>query len=136
MEAWDEDCAALLVPLATDPLVVRCIGDRKPWSAKRASEVSDAMVEQWRVNGFGWRYCSPLVVYHSAVLAYVDDQERRAFAEAVHELGAVWLSNEGGGVLRCLGMDHGYTRRFLLVRDGHEVLARTDPHGSWVEWAG
>jgi hypothetical protein len=24
----------------------------------------------------------------------------------------------------------------LLVRDGSQVLARTDPHGTWIEWTG
>jgi hypothetical protein len=74
-----------------------------------------------------------LVVYHSAVLAYVDVLKRGAFAGAVRDLGAVWLSNEGPGVLPGLG---GETHRscFLLVRDGNQVLARTDPHGAWLEW--
>jgi hypothetical protein len=75
-----------------------------------------------------------LVVYHSAVLAYVDEGKRTAFAEAVRTLSAVWLSNEGNGVLRCIGVDHGDARSMLLVRDGQDVLARTDPHGTWVEW--
>jgi len=76
------------------------------------------------------------------VLAYVGDDERRAFARAVHELGAVWLSNEGDRVLRCIGVGGGDVREdelephFLLVRDGHDVLARADPHGVWLEWAG
>jgi len=75
-----------------------------------------------------------LVVYHSAVLTYVDEAKRRAFAEAVRALGAMWLSNEGDGVLRCIGVDHGDASSMLLVRDGQEVLARADPHGVWVEW--
>jgi hypothetical protein len=75
-----------------------------------------------------------LVVYHSAVLAYVDEEKRRAFAKAVRQLGAVWLSNEGDGVLRCIGVDAGDPSSMLLVRDGHDVLARADPHGVWVEW--
>lgn len=75
-----------------------------------------------------------LVVYHSAVLAYVSEAKRRAFADAVHDLGAVWLSNEGDRVLRCIGVDHGAPGCMLLVRDGHEVLARADPHGTWLEW--
>lgn len=77
-----------------------------------------------------------LVVYHTAVLAYVDDDKRRAFAEAVRRLGAVWLSNEGARVLRCIGIDGDDAGSFLLVRDGHDVLARTDPHGGWLEWTG
>jgi hypothetical protein len=74
-----------------------------------------------------------LVVYHSAVLAYVDMPKRQAFAAAVHDLGGVWLSNEGAGVLPDLSTDPG-PASFLLVRDGKEVLARTDPHGAWLEW--
>ena len=74
-----------------------------------------------------------LVVYHSAVLAYVELPKRRAFADAVRDLGAVWLSNEGSGVLPGLGADPGLAS-FLLVRNGKEVLARTDPHGTWLEW--
>jgi hypothetical protein len=74
-----------------------------------------------------------LVVYHSAVLAYVDVPKRQAFAAAVRDLGATWLSNEGDGVLPSLATGPG-TACFLLVRDGEEVLARTDPHGTWLEW--
>jgi hypothetical protein len=74
-----------------------------------------------------------LVVYHSAVLAYVDVPKRQAFAAAVRDLGATWLSNEGDGVLPSLATGPG-TACFLLVRDGEEVLARTDPHGAWLEW--
>ena len=74
-----------------------------------------------------------LVVYHSAVLAYVDLAKRLAFAEAVRDLGAVWLSNEGSGVLPDIAAEPG-PASFLLVRDGREVLARTDPHGTWLEW--
>jgi hypothetical protein len=58
----------------------------------------------------------------------------RAFAAAVRELGAVWLSNEGYGVLSGVGVGAGDASSMLLVRDGHDVLARTDPHGVWVEW--
>lgn len=75
-----------------------------------------------------------LVVYHTAVLAYVDEAKRRAFASTVAELGAVWLSNEADGVLPDLDVGS-KAGSFLLVRDGTEMLARTDPHGTWIEWA-
>jgi hypothetical protein len=74
-----------------------------------------------------------LVVYHSAVLAYVDLPKRQDFGAAVRELGAVWLSNEGDGVLPGVATGPG-PATFLLVRDGEEVLAHTDPHGTWLEW--
>lgn len=78
-----------------------------------------------------------LVVYHSAVLAYVDTDTRRAFADAVGDLGAVWLSNEAPDVVRVPGKPpsspHGDS--FVLVRGGRDVLASTDSHGTWVAWA-
>jgi hypothetical protein len=75
-----------------------------------------------------------LVVYHSAVLAYVQEDKRRAFADAVADLGAIWLSNEGDRVLHCIGVDGTDPASFILVRDGREILANTDPHATWIEW--
>jgi hypothetical protein len=74
-----------------------------------------------------------LVVFHSAVLAYVDVPKRLAFADAIRDLDAVWLSNEGAGVLPDIVTAPG-PPSFQLVRDGRELLARTDPHGTWLEW--
>jgi hypothetical protein len=74
-----------------------------------------------------------LVIYHTAVLAYVDEEKRRAFASAVGELDAVWLSNEGEGVLNGIGST-GRSDAFVLVRDGRDLLAQTDPHGTWIDW--
>ena len=80
-----------------------------------------------------------LVVFHSAVLAYVPAQDRGGFEAEVTELGAVWISNEGASVLPAvrgsvpddeLGEHEG---QFLLSRDGKPV-AWADPHGSWFEW--
>ena len=75
-----------------------------------------------------------LVVYHSAVLAYVDERKRREFAAAVRQLGAVWLSNEAPGVLPDVKVPPGHDGSFVLVRDGTQALARTDPHGTWLTW--
>jgi hypothetical protein len=76
---------------------------------------------------------STVVVFHSAVLAYVDDRKRAAFARAVQELGVTWLSNEAPGVLgrRFAAIDG---RGFLLIKDGETLLAETDPHGTWLRW--
>jgi hypothetical protein len=77
-----------------------------------------------------------LVVYHSAVLAYVDADKRRAFAASVRDLGAVWLSNEAPGVLPCPVDAATRTREepFVLVRDGREPLAYADSYGGWIDW--
>jgi hypothetical protein len=75
-----------------------------------------------------------LVVYHSAVLAYVAPQGRRQFADTVRGLGAVWLSSEGPGVVPDLPLPDCQGAPFVLARDGRTPLAITDPHGTWLQW--
>ena len=78
-----------------------------------------------------------LVVYHSAVLAYVADATaREAFARTVRELGAVWISNEAPGVwpsIRDRVGHRGPSGAFLMAVDGRAV-AWTDAHGAWIKW--
>lgn len=75
-----------------------------------------------------------LVIYHSAVLAYIDPPRRRQFADTVRELDAVWLSNEGAAVLPHIAMPTHERGSFVLVRDGTTPVAFTDPHGAWLHW--
>jgi hypothetical protein len=75
-----------------------------------------------------------LVVYHSAVLAYVRGDGRQRFAETVRGLGAVWLSNEGPGVLPGITVPATEGSPFVLVRDGRTAVALTDSHGTWLQW--
>jgi len=75
-----------------------------------------------------------LVVYHSAVLAYVEEPKRREFADLVGSLGAVWISNEAPGVIPDGPKPPDSEDGFLLVRNGTELLARSDPHGTWIAW--
>jgi hypothetical protein len=75
-----------------------------------------------------------LVIYHSAVLGYIDPGRRRHFADTVRGLGAVWLSNEGTGVLPDIAMPPHERGSFVLVRDGTTPVAFTDPHGAWLQW--
>lgn len=78
-----------------------------------------------------------LVVFHTAVLAYVRDQgDREAFADSVARVGATWIANEGP---RCipgvpdLGDAHPDPAAFLLCVD-REPMAWTDGHGTWIDW--
>ena len=77
-----------------------------------------------------------LVVFHTAVLAYVTSAARDAFQAAVAATGAVWISNEHPAVLPALtaGLKQAPPQdRFLLAVDGSPV-ALTGPHGqSFVE---
>jgi hypothetical protein len=72
-----------------------------------------------------------LVVFHSAVLAYLDDTGRAAFADAVSRLPAVWVSNEPPGVVP--GSDLPAGNRFVLARDG-VPLALAGSHGQSLDW--
>lgn len=76
------------------------------------------------------------VVFHSAVLVYVSQQERRRFREHVRETGARWVSNEGFNVIpevsaKLPGEDPDRSG-FILALDG-DPLARTGPHGQYLE---
>jgi hypothetical protein len=81
---------------------------------------------------------SSVVVFHTAVLAYLDTAARDDFVELVSDLPVRWISQEGAGVLPTVAArlpeapDAG-ENRFLLARDG-EPLAWTRPHGGQIDW--
>src|SRR5262245_28341586 len=75
-----------------------------------------------------------LVIYHSAVLAYVSAPRRSQFADLVRSINAAWISNEAPGVLPGVPVpehDDGY---FVLIEDGTRATALTDGHGAWLRW--
>jgi hypothetical protein len=78
-----------------------------------------------------------LVVFHTAVLAYVRDPgDRAAFARSVAGAGAVWIANEGPrsipGAPDLTGA-HPDPAAFLLCVDA-KPTAWTDGHGTWIDW--
>lgn len=78
---------------------------------------------------------SQIVVFHSAVLAYVPPAERERFAELMDSRADVaWISNEGSGVLPEIGgqVPGDPEGRFVLAVDG-EAIALTGPHGQSYE---
>lgn len=81
---------------------------------------------------------STLVVFHSAVLAYVDDEGRAAFRAQLDEIAArrsvVWVANEVAGVAVAREDVPGPGRNeFVLSRDG-EALGLTESHGTRLRW--
>jgi hypothetical protein len=82
-----------------------------------------------------------LVIFHTAVLAYVPSAGRQAFAETVRGLDAVWLAQESPRVLGLEGdgprLASGPPPRapydMALARDGR-VIAWTDGHGVGMRW--
>ena len=73
-----------------------------------------------------------LVVFHTAVLAYVDEAQRREFARRVSALDAEWIANEAPGVTP--GVDAGPGPAHFVIAHGGRPVARCDPHGAWLEW--
>lgn len=80
-----------------------------------------------------------LVVYHTAVLAYVRDVEaRQRFADTVARLRAVWICNEWREVFpgwADSAPPAPHPNSFLLAVDGRPV-AWTQPHGQAIDWFG
>ena len=79
-----------------------------------------------------------LVVFHTAVLAYLDAVAREAFVQTVTGLPVRWLSQEGVPVLpavrdRLPEPPAAEESRFLLALDG-QPLAYTAPHGGAIDW--
>lgn len=85
------------------------------------------------------------VVFHSAVLPYVDEGSRRNFVATMRNVvndrdDVVWLSSESVSMIAGLEAtevsdDEAPARApFHLVRNGAELIALTDPHGRWLRW--
>jgi hypothetical protein len=77
-----------------------------------------------------------LVIFHTAVLAYVADlREREAFGARAMQHGT-WISNEMPGVFPEIAErapSRGPAGHFLMALNGAPV-AWTDPHGAALEW--
>jgi hypothetical protein len=80
-----------------------------------------------------------LIVFHSAVLAYLsNDKERSTFAASVSSLCDYWVSNEAPRVMPSIAARasvQGRIGRFILAVNGVPV-AWTAPHGTALEWIG
>ncbi len=111
--------AALQIARADPPRVVQ--GDLRHDLARLAAEAPPD---------------ATLVVFHTAVLAYVDDPlDRIAFADTVRALDAVWIANESPGLFGdAAASDHPWpSGRCLLTQDG-KPMAWTDSHGTSIDW--
>jgi hypothetical protein len=112
--------AALAIARQDRPRIIR--GDLRADLAQLAAEAPRDMT---------------LVVFHTAVLAYVESREdRAAFARTVRGLGTVWICNEAAGVfpeISAKASRPGPPHHALLSLDG-EPIAWTDLHGVSIEW--
>lgn len=104
------------------------VGRREPPSVQRGDLVDDLT----DVVAKAPSEAATIVVFHSAVLAYVEAKKRADFARLMTQLGVHWLSNEAPGVLPVTAPTK--NDGFLLIENGDRVLAETDPHGTWLRW--
>jgi len=75
-----------------------------------------------------------LVVFHTAVLAYVREaSDRDAFVQSVKQLGAQWVSNESANLSHVPDLMLRPWERFLLSLNGIPQ-AYTDAHGTAIDW--
>jgi len=81
--------------------------------------------------------CATLVVFHSAVAAYLDQDQRRRFTDVMHTLkttlGVRWVSNEAPGVICGADIDPRPQGRFIIALDQVPV-AVAGPHGHNLHW--
>jgi hypothetical protein len=75
-----------------------------------------------------------LVIFHTAVLAYVRDAaDRQAFADSVLGLNAQWVSNESANIFNQPDAPPAPWGVFSLSLNGR-CMAHTDPHGTALDW--
>jgi hypothetical protein len=112
--------AAIAIAAADPPRIVQ--GDLRTDLARLAAEAPPH---------------ATLVIFHTAVLAYVAERaDREAFARVAMQQGKIWISNEHAQVFPALAAQAPAPRgRFLLACNGRP-LAWTDPHGAAMDWFG
>jgi hypothetical protein len=76
--------------------------------------------------------CTP-VVFHTAVLIYLERARREEFAALVRSTGVRWIAQESAGVVPGISRDLGSPADFVLSKDA-EALAVTAPHGGRIDW--
>ena len=76
--------------------------------------------------------CTP-VVFHTAVLAYLERTRREEFVALVKSLGVRWVAQEAAGIVPGIDRDLAGAESFVLSVDGRPV-AVTAPHGGRIDW--
>jgi len=76
--------------------------------------------------------CTP-VVFHTAVLAYLERARRQEFVDLVTSLDVRWIAQETAGVVPGIDRALAGPEFFVLSVDGRP-LAVTAPHGGRIDW--
>lgn len=80
------------------------------------------------------RHAEHVVVFHSAVLAYLPEAARRQFADLMASSPATWVANEGLGIVAGTNRIRNAPPGAFAITVGGSPVALADPHGSWLTW--
>jgi hypothetical protein len=119
MHRRDQLAAALDIARADPPTLVA--GD--------LNEKLDEMIDRAPAE-------ATVVVFHSAVLAYLDPDARNAFARKVQARDVRWISNESPGVVAAAGRPTSPdpARALFVVALDAQPVAYADAHGQALYW--
>jgi len=134
IDANDEDACAWLETLVWPGQEVRRVRLRAALEVARREQpriVAGDLVEVLPDLAAQAPPDATLVVFHTAVLAYLDAASRDRFTTTVQDLPGHWISNEGQGVLPGVWEPVHDDGLFLLAVDG-VPRALTNPHGKAV----
>jgi hypothetical protein len=76
--------------------------------------------------------CTP-VVFHTAVLAYLERARREEFVTLVTSMGVRWIAQESAGIVPGIDRQLAGPESFVLSVDGRP-RAVTAPHGGRIDW--
>jgi hypothetical protein len=96
----------------------------------------DLLTDTGRLIDETSRQVEHVVVFHSAVLAYLPEDARSRFADLMASVPATWIANEGLGIVAgTKSIPDAPPGAFAITVDGSPV-ALADPHGAWLTWLG
>ena len=79
-----------------------------------------------------------VVVFHSAVIGYLNQADRAAFVETMRTIDAVWISNEAPEVFphftASAYLKPPWPHACFLLTMNERPIAWADSHGAWIDW--
>lgn len=99
-------------------------------------ERGDLLTDTGRLIEEAARHAEHVVVFHSAVLAYLPEAARTKFADLMASAPATWIANEGLGIVAGTNRVPDAPPGAFAITVGGSTVALADPHGTWLTWLG
>lgn len=94
----------------------------------------DLLADTERLVAEAGRHAETVIVFHSAVLAYLPEEARVAFAGQMAASPATWIANEGLGIVPGTRVINDAPEGAFVITQDATPVALCDPHGSWLTW--